>query len=138
MESDTFYSTGADSQGRQQWQAVSPANPMPVTVSTVLTSANWVRGSSTQATVAATTVIAAPAAGSRLYINAMQIGNSGTTTNVVTLNDTVTSQFVNPANSGSNIVFPVPLVIAAATALIATPSVTTANTVINAQGYFGP
>ena len=73
----------------------------------------------------------------KTYVTSLQLGNSNAAQGIITFNDSATSVFIIPAAGGSNIVLPVPLVTAAATALIGTITGAGATVYISAQGYFG-
>jgi hypothetical protein len=97
-----------------------------------------VRGSTgAQTGTGAQTVIASAGGSLKNYITSMQCANSGATTSIVTLNDSATTVLINPAGGGTNVVFPVPLVTAAATALTANFGSASTSQYCNAQGYTG-
>jgi hypothetical protein len=98
---------------------------------------NFVSGSGSQTSTTQTQIIAAQAAGVKIYVTAIQCGNTGTTTSLVTLNDTSGWSMPNPAGGGFAISFPTPLVVAAATALKFTPGSASSTQVCNSQGYAG-
>jgi hypothetical protein len=99
----------------------------------------WLAGAANTTANTATTVIAAQGANIKIYVTSFQCSNSSATTTTFSLNDTVTSQFICPAGAGTNLVFPVPLVVTAAnTALTATAAAGVTTIYFNAQGYKGP
>ena len=94
--------------------------------------------SSSSSTPAA--ILAAPNSPLRNYLQSLQCSNQGATTVTTTLNDLVSSTFIVPANGGTNLEFPSPLVGEAATALTFLLGGTQAGTVpvtvfCNGQGY---
>lgn len=100
------------------------------------------RGHASSTGTGATTVIAAQGSGVKIYVTGIQIGrtDAGTAALTVTLNDTATSVFVVPDagnGGGSNVVFDVPLVVAANTALTFTSGTGVTTLHVNAQGYTG-
>lgn len=117
---------------------VAYGSTVPTAAGTVLVApANGVRGTAGTTGTGATTLIAAQGAGLKIYVLTAQCFRSDTGTTQITgaFNDSVTTPFVLPPNGGSNMVFSMPLVVAANTALTFTmvSGVTTAT--CNAQGY---
>jgi hypothetical protein len=104
---------------------------------------NMLRGAASQTGTSATTLIAAQGAGAKIYITGVQCSNttgvpaSPTASPYVMLNDTASTILVVPPSGGNDPTFPVPLVVAANTALTFTPSTATTTLYCNAQGYSG-
>jgi hypothetical protein len=102
---------------------------------------NFVSGSGSATGTGATTIIAAPSTGLRIYVTAVQCGrtDAGTTAIYVTLNDTSSTVLVLPNagnGGGNNISFPAtPLTMARATALTFTASSGVSTVYCDAQGY---
>lgn len=96
------------------------------------------RGSASTTANTATTLIAAQGASVKTYITGLQCSNTSATTTYVTMNDSASSVFIVPAGGGSNVVFNVPLVTAANTALTFTAASAVTTMYCNAQGYAGP
>jgi hypothetical protein len=94
-----------------------------------------VRGQGTSSAATPQTVILAQP--SAIYITSMQFANTSSTTVAVSVNDSVNSQFIVPAGGGSNISFPVPLVVPPNTAFQFTLGTGVASVSCNAQGYTG-
>ena len=97
----------------------------------------FLSGKGTQTSTAATTIIAAQGAGVKIYVTSIQCGNSGSAPSTITLNDTSGLVMMNPAGGGFTTSLPVPLVVAANTALQFTPSSASTTQFCNAQGYAG-
>jgi|SRR5580698_7648584 hypothetical protein len=95
------------------------------------------RGAATASSTSAVVIIAAQNATTKIYVTGLQFGNTSGSTVVVTLNDSVASQFIVPAGGGNNPAsFLVPLALATANAsLTFTPSLAVATVYVNAQGY---
>jgi hypothetical protein len=98
---------------------------------------NMVRGSASQTGTSATTVIGTQGSGIKIYVTGVQCKNTGSTTAVVTLNDSAASVLIVPTAGGDNEVYETPLVVAANTALTFTPSASSSTIYCNAQGYSG-
>jgi hypothetical protein len=98
---------------------------------------NMVRGSASQTGTGATTIIAAQGAGVKIYVTGVQCKNTGSTTTIVTLNDSASSVLIVPTSGGDNEVYQTPLVLAANTALTFTPAAASTTLYCNAQGYWG-
>jgi hypothetical protein len=97
----------------------------------------FVQGKGTQTSTTATTIIAAQGAGVKIYVTSIQCGNSGASASTIALNDTSGFTMMNPAGGGFTTTLPVPLVVAANTALQFTPSSASTTQICNAQGYAG-
>jgi hypothetical protein len=102
---------------------------------------NMLRGSASQTGTSATTLIAAQGSGVKIYVTGVQCKNSGSTTTIVTLNDTETTGsgtvLIVPNSGGDNEVYQTPLAVAANTALTFTPGAASSTIYCNAQGYAG-
>ena len=105
---------------------------------------NMVRGSSSTAGTAATTLIPAQGVGIKIYVTSMQCfrTDGGTAPIFAGLNDTTSNNGTTvalPAGGGSNPVFQTPLVVPANTAFTFAPSatVTGGQVFCNAQGFNG-
>lgn len=97
-----------------------------------------VRGSTGAITNTTQTSIIASAGGSlKNYITSIQCSNSGGSTSILTFTDAATTILINPAGGGTNVVFPVPLATAAATAFQVTPGTSSTSQYCSAQGYTG-
>lgn len=104
--------------------------------------ASMVRGAASTTGTGATTVIASQGVGVKIYVTSLQVTRSdaGSTAITVSLNDTSTSVFAipNAGNGGGAVfVFPVPLVVAANTALQFTAGTGVTTLYCCAQGYSG-
>ena len=97
----------------------------------------FISGKGSQTSTTATTIIAAQGSGVKIYVTSIQCGNSGASASTVALNDTSGLVMMNPAGGGFTASFPVPLVVAANTALQFTPSSASTTQTCNAQGYAG-
>lgn len=95
------------------------------------------RGSGNTTGTGAVTLIAAQGASTYIHVTDIEIGNSGTLTNVLTFNDGSSLQLVNTAGTPWGKSFGTPLVLAANTALTFTPSAGSSTTFAAAQGYVG-
>lgn len=95
-------------------------------------------GAQTGTGAQAFTGISAPAGSLKFYMTGLQCSNTGSTTSLITLNDTATSSFINPAGGGNNPPFLVPLVWAANTAPTANFITSSTSQYCSAQGYTGP
>jgi hypothetical protein len=98
---------------------------------------NFVSGAASQTSTTQTQIIAAGAAGVKLYITSLQCFNTGAVTSTITLTDSSSWVGVNPAGGGFIAAFPTPLFTATATALKFTPGSASATQYCNAQGYSG-
>ena len=104
---------------------------------------NYTRGAGSSTSTAAITIL--PASGSaslKEYATAVQCGrtDAGTSAIYVTLNDSASTVLVLPNNGGgggNNPPLQVPLVVAANTAMTATPSAGVSTVYCSAQGYNG-
>lgn len=96
-----------------------------------------VRGTGSGTDNAAHTIIASAGGSLKNYITSMQCSNTSSTTTTITTNDSASSVFIVPAVGGTNLVFPVPLVTAAATAFTFTATAGVTTMTCNAQGYTG-
>ena len=87
----------------------------------------------------AITVISAGAAGLKTYVKSMQCGrtDAGTTSIILTLNDSKSSILIIPAGGGTNPIFEIPIQTAAATAFTFTSGTSVSSVYCNAQGYYG-
>ena|SRR6266576_3388704 len=94
-----------------------------------------VRGIGTSTSASPVTIISAQPG--PLYVTSLQFANSSGTTVTCNLNDSVSSVFIVPAGGGSNVICPVPLVVAPNTALTFTLSTGVSSVTANAQGYVG-
>ena len=94
-------------------------------------------GKGSQVSTTATTIIAAQGSGVKIYVTSIQCGNSGASASTIALNDSSALVMMNPAGGGFTASFPVPLVVAANTALQFTPSSASTTQTCNAQGYAG-
>lgn len=94
-------------------------------------------GSGSTATTAAATIIAAQGSGIRIFVNGVQCKNTGTTTTIVTLNDSASTVLIVPTIGGDNETYITPLSVAANTALTFTPTAGSTTIYCNAQGYTG-
>lgn len=87
-------------------------------------------------------VVSAPAAGLRNYITAIQIGNTGSTSTLVTFKDGASGSTLGftiaPAGGGSNIVYPIPLRTTQATAFAVAGASATTSLYVSAQGFKAP
>lgn len=98
---------------------------------------NAVRGTGSGTDNAAHTIIASAGGSLKNYITSMQCSNTSSTTTTISVSDSATSVFIVPAVGGTNLVFPVPLVTAAATAFAFTAATGVTTMTCNAQGYVG-
>ncbi len=103
---------------------------------------NMVRGSASATGTAATTLIAAGAAGVKTYVTDVGCGrtDAGSTAIYVTFSDAASTVFVIPNSGGggvNNRTLNVPLATAAATAFTFTSSASTSTVYCNAQGFQG-
>jgi hypothetical protein len=102
---------------------------------------NMVRGSASQTSTSATTIIGAQGPGVKIYVTGVQCKNTGSITTIVVLNDTETTgsgtTLIVPTSGGDNEVYQTPLVVAANTALTFTPTAGSTTIYCNAQGYTG-
>lgn len=99
---------------------------------------NWTAANLALNTTVAQTLLAAVNATTRWYVCGMQLSNlSASTTILVTFNDPVTSDFIVPAGGGSNVRFPIPLVMGLNSAVTATCSAAVGTCYINIQCYKG-
>ena len=98
---------------------------------------NGVSGKGSQTSTTATTIIAAQGSGIKIYVTSIQCGNSGASASTIALNDSSALTMMNPAGGGFTASFPVPLVVAANTALQFTPSSASTTQTCNAQGFIG-
>jgi hypothetical protein len=98
---------------------------------------NYIRGTGSSNTTSPVTIINAQGSGIKIYVTAMQCGNSSTSTDFVTLNDSASTPLINPGGGGNNPTFPTPLVVAANTALTFAAGTAVATQVCTAQGYAG-
>jgi hypothetical protein len=98
---------------------------------------NMVRGSASQTGTGPTTIIAAQGAGVKIYVTGVQCKNTGSTTTIVTLDDSASSVLIVPTSGGDNETYQTPLVVAANTALTFTPGAASSTIYCNAQGYWG-
>jgi hypothetical protein len=101
-----------------------------------------VSGSGSATGTGATTIIAAPTTTRRIYVSSVECfrTDAGTTATYVTLNDdgaTVIGLPNSGGGGGSNMVFPNPLTVPAATALKFTASSGVSTVYCNAQGFTG-
>lgn len=107
---------------------------------------NMLRGanSSTSNTAVTFTGMGAQGANIKIYVTGVECGrvdSAGLTAIFVTLNDSASTIIVLPNagnGGGNNMVFQVPLVVAANTAFTFTPSASTTTVYCNAQGFAGP
>jgi hypothetical protein len=132
--SATVYCFNPSGGSGSQWQPCQYSNAAPV--------ANLVSGAGNTTGTGATTIIAAQAAGIKMYISSLQCfrTDAGTTAIFATLNDGASTIIGIPnggGGGGNNIVFQIPLVVAAATALTFTASGGVTTLYCNAQGYQG-
>lgn len=97
--------------------------------------ANALRGFISHTGSTAATIIAAQGSGVSIFVGSLQIANTSSTTAVITLNDSASTQLIAPAGSGNNPNFTPPLVVAANTALTATPNAATNALLMAAQGH---
>lgn len=110
----------------------------PFYVDVIGITANMVRGSASATTTAATTIIAAPAAGLNIYVTAIQCFATGSVSTTITFNDSASTVIV--IDGHRNVIFslPTPLVsTATATAFTFTAGIATSGITCNAQGYTG-
>lgn len=103
---------------------------------------NFVSGAASATGTGATTIISAPGASVKLYITSLQCfrSDAGTTLAYVTLDDGASTLVALPnsgGGGGSNLTLPVPLVVAANTALTFTASTSLSTVYCQAQGYKG-
>jgi hypothetical protein len=110
----------------------------PFYVDVIGITANMVRGSASATTTAATTIIAAPAAGLNIYVTSIQCFNTGPVGTTVTFNDSATTVIVVQGYDKVVLSLPTPLVsTATATAFTFTAGAATAGIRCNAQGSTG-
>jgi hypothetical protein len=103
---------------------------------------NLVSGSASATGTGATQIIAAPTTTRRIYVTSVQCGrnDAGTSAIFATLNDNASTVVVVPnsgGGGGSNMTFPSPLTVPAATALTFQASSGVTTLYCNAQGYTG-
>jgi hypothetical protein len=112
--------------------------PAPASAQTITEPA--VNGANSSVSTAATTIIAAPGAGYRLFIGAVQCGrtDTGTVAIIVTFNDPAATVLVlgdSGGGGGNNAVFSPPLPMPANTPLTFAASSGVATVYCNAQGW---
>lgn len=100
-------------------------------------------GTATVTGTSDTSVVAASGSGSlKLYITSAQIVNTGSTTSLITFKNgsggSTLAYSIAPTGGGSNILFPVPLVTSANTALYFAAASSSTTIYVSAQGYYAP
>ena len=99
---------------------------------------NQARGFATETGTSAGTILAASGSASlKEYITDLECYNSSATTDVVTINDSASTKFINPAGGGNNNHFATPLVVAANTAVTFTAVTGESTEGCSAQGFYG-
>jgi hypothetical protein len=98
---------------------------------------NMLRGTAASTDTSAHSLIAAQGASVKIYPVALQCSNTSATDAMVTLNDTASTSFIVPHNSGNNPVFPIPLALALNTALTFTSGTGVTTLTCNAQAFGG-